>query len=347
MFLLIIGFIFSIFSYLLYRFNIHILKLFLVDIVIYQKIILFALSFIILYFSFIHFKLVFLFLIQASVLCLFFDFLLKFVKGYYIYGFIFSAVISLILVIYGYYNMNSIYFREFEIVSEKVSRPYKLLLISDTHYGNVQRSGVLSSAIDEINKNDFDFVILAGDIVDESTSKEKLAEVFGELGRINNKNGIYYVTGNHDTLSFGRNSHFTISDIRNELHKNDIIFADENSFDISDEITIIGRKDKSLGTRKSLSEYGDLNDYVIVIDHQPPKKTDDISDADLVLSGHTHAGQIFPFKIFISMVNDYVSGLYKKDDTNIIVSSGFAGWNIPVRTHEHSEYVIIDIVPKK
>lgn len=68
-----------------------------------------------------------------------------------------------------------------------------------------------------------------------------------------------------------------------------------------------------------------------------------------MMSGHTHAGQIWPAGMFIKYVmNDtFDYGYIKKDNLDVIVSSGIAGWKFPIRTEEHSEYVILDILPNK
>ena len=68
----------------------------------------------------------------------------------------------------------------------------------------------------------------------------------------------------------------------------------------------------------------------------------------LILSGHTHAGQILPIGLISPMfhMNDLNYGYVKEGNLNEIVTSGIAGWRYPIRTEKHSEYVIIDIKNK-
>ena len=68
----------------------------------------------------------------------------------------------------------------------------------------------------------------------------------------------------------------------------------------------------------------------------------------LILSGHTHAGQILPIGLISPLfhMNDLNYGYVKESNLNEIVTSGIAGWGYPIRTEKHSEYAIIDIKNK-
>ncbi len=66
---------------------------------------------------------------------------------------------------------------------------------------------------------------------------------------------------------------------------------------------------------------------------------------DIMLSGHTHAGQLFPVGYLTDWIGGMNYGLYQTENCQSIVSSGFAGWGYGIRTQGHCEYVIVDIVP--
>jgi hypothetical protein len=69
---------------------------------------------------------------------------------------------------------------------------------------------------------------------------------------------------------------------------------------------------------------------------------------DLVLSGHTHGGHLFPIgPISIRLgMNDLVYGTEKRGDVTFLVTSGISGWAIPFKTGTFSEYVVIDIAER-
>ena len=68
--------------------------------------------------------------------------------------------------------------------------------------------------------------------------------------------------------------------------------------------------------------------------------------ADLVLSGHTHGGHVFPAgQIGMLMgANDCLYGTQRRGDTDFVVTSGISGWGIPFKTGAISEFVVIDII---
>ena len=107
------------------------------------------------------------------------------------------------------------------------------------------------------------------------------------------------------------------------------------------------------GKRKSMNELMRQTDggkYVIVADHQPTDYDNQAeSGADLVLSGHTHGGQLFPFNQVGKWIgaNDLVYGHERRKNTDFIVTSGISDWAIKFKTGTRSEYVIINVIPQK
>ena len=84
----------------------------------------------------------------------------------------------------------------------------------------------------------------------------------------------------------------------------------------------------------------------MVFDHQP-RELDRLAEygVDLHLSGHVHAGQIFPLYYLYEFlgINELNYGLEKREQMTAINTSGAAGWGFPVRTQKNSEYVVVNI----
>jgi len=127
--------------------------------------------------------------------------------------------------------------------------------------------------------------------------------------------------------------------------------ADE-SYEINDDFVIIGRgdaafsKDANRESGQDLIRTIDKNKFILLLDHQPIElKKNSQLGFDLQLSGHTHAGQIWPTGLLGQMFGlvELNYGYEKIGDFQIIVSSGMSGWGYPVRTEAHSEYDVIDI----
>ena len=88
---------------------------------------------------------------------------------------------------------------------------------------------------------------------------------------------------------------------------------------------------------------------MIVIDHQPADYDNQTkTEVDLVLSGHTHGGQLFPFNRVGKWIgaNDLIYGYEKRAKTDFIVTSGISDWAIKFKTGCRSEYVVIDVKQK-
>ena len=103
------------------------------------------------------------------------------------------------------------------------------------------------------------------------------------------------------------------------------------------------------GNRVSMAELItplDKSKYMIVLDHQPADyENQERAGVDLVLSGHTHGGQLFPLNQVGKWigVNDLIYGHERRGKTDFIVTSGISSWAIQFKTGTKSEFVVIDI----
>ena len=266
-----------------------------------------------------------------------------------------SAAIPLLLtaalMIYGMVNMWSIVRTDYTVASPKLTREYRIVLMTDTHFGSVQSPEVLESKIDEINSLNADAVVLCGDIVDESTTREQLERVFDIYSRLKSRYGTFYTYGNHDRQEYNIESRraYTEEEFAETVRSHGITILQDSSVTLGDELILAGREDKSRGARLSSAELlrnADRSRFIIVSDHQPVEAAENNAQgADLQLSGHTHAGQIYPFGLLIELVGKMNYGEYRRGNLTAIVSSGTAGWGFPLRTEEHCEYVLITLTP--
>lgn len=267
-------------------------------------------------------------------------------------------VLTIIISIIGLWNMSNLVRTQYDITTDKkIEKDMKVLFISDIHYGNVFDSSNIDACIEKMSNEDADIVVLGGDITDESTDKEGMKEVFSKLASVKNKKGIYYVFGNHDI----RSKSFSKADVEETLKDNKIKILADDKEKLNDDIILAGKEDKSTvvgngdngNKRKENDELFDKKDFkkfVLLIDHRPCQlELDKESGVDLELCGHTHGGQVFPVGILCDLVglNDKEYGYEKRDDFQVIVSSGAAGWGFPFRTEHHSEYVVVNISGKK
>ena len=118
---------------------------------------------------------------------------------------------------------------------------------------------------------------------------------------------------------------------------------------VDDKFYIVGRKDKSDDERMAVSELVkdlDKSKYTLVLDHQPNDYANESEeDIDLVFSGHTHGGHLWPAGYIgvLLRANDAFYGAEEYNGTGFIVTSGISGWAIPFKTGTKSEYVVMDV----
>lgn len=262
--------------------------------------------------------------------------------------------ITAIVLGYGYFNMGNVVEKNYTIHTKKVlqHKNYKIALIADLHFGTTMNEEKLKKWCNIIEEKKPDLVVLCGDIVDERTKLSQMKNAAKILENIKSTYGTYYVYGNHDKATYSSSAAFNEKQLKNELVSNKISVLEDDIYNINDEFTIIGRKDKgfsSESTRKTSEELlKNVNNknFLLLLDHQPSElKENSKAGVDLQLSGHTHGGQIWP----VGLISDILGfgqlnyGYKIIDNYQVIVTSGIAGWGYPIRTGHHSEYVIVDV----
>lgn len=272
------------------------------------------------------------------------------------------AVVA-VLSVYGAINMTQIYRTEYTVSSPFIRDSYKILFISDLHYDTIQNPRILEQHIEQFNKEDLDLVIFGGDLCDESTSFLSMQNMFDTLGQIKSRFGSYFVFGNHDRQLYSSNPEYSTADFEKYAQDSGIRILKDSGAIVAEDLAILGREDLSTDyfykkSRKSVTDFlpeeALCTKFLLVADHQPKKSAvrECLSyRCGLQLSGHTHAGQIFPFGQILKLFGGYVYGKYTEVDESskieLIVSSGFTGWGYPMRTEQHCEYVIVNLVSEE
>lgn len=271
--------------------------------------------------------------------------------------YIIPAILTIIMMIYGHYNIMHVDKTAYTVTTDKNIREegYRIGMIADLHFGSTIDLKELENICQEINSQDIDIMVLCGDIVDENTSAEILSPLFEILGNIKATLGTYFVYGNHDCQPYSSNPAYTKEDLAKAITDNNITILEDKVITLTDDFVIAGRNDYShsnSSSRISLDELlKDINhdDFILILDHQPQEyKENGEFGTDLLLSGHTHAGQFWPLNYLLELVpyNDGTYGLTKIKNTTAIITSGISGWGFPYKTSADSEYLIIDIKPE-
>jgi len=260
---------------------------------------------------------------------------------------VFPFLFSFVVILFGFFNMQKVVMTEYDIYSHKLERDYRVLFLSDLHFPTTMDQNKLDQIVRQMSSYQPDFVILGGDIVDEETDYQEMEQVFQSLSQISNRYGIYYVYGNHDKANsiMGRDV-YTVDQLNETIWRNQIKILADDVIHIENDILLIGRKNANesrLSTKEILNNE-DLEQFLFLIDHYPKDVVlHSEMGIDLQISGHTHAGQVFPAGFLIRWMGNIDYGYQTKNALSVIVSSGLGGWDFPIRTSAHSEFVILNL----
>lgn len=262
-----------------------------------------------------------------------------------------AIVYTIIYLAAGYYLCNNVWQTDYHLTTDKSIGQVKVAMFADSHIGATFDGEGFAKQMEVISAANPDLVMIPGDYVDDDTTREDMVACCAALGKMNAKYGVWYAFGNHDKGYYSEEyREFTADELIAELKKNGVhVMMDD--VEIVDNLCIVGRKDKSM-ERKELSELlegVDDSKYIIVMDHQPNDYDKEAqTKADLVLSGHTHGGQLLPVTYFGKWfgINDAIYGYERRENTDFIVTSGISDWRMKFKTGTKSEYVMVDIQGK-
>ena len=239
-----------------------------------------------------------------------------------------SLILIILIYLYGSYNARTINIKEIDIKSLRINKNYQILFISDVHLGTNNKKHLIK-IIKNIKKLNFDFLLIGGDLIDSSSFNFKDLNILKDINK-----PIYFVCGNHEYyLKDNQNKISQLSSFNIKHLKNSRIEIDG--------INIIGIDDNQTESSKInfANKLHDNNLFNLFICHKPDIWQKLNCKNYLMLSGHTHNGQIFPFNLIVKLKFKYIYGLYNKNNTNLYVSSGVACWGPKVRLGSKNEIV--------
>jgi len=265
-----------------------------------------------------------------------------------IWLFIIPLLFSLAAGAYGFFEARDIRTERVVIKSSKMTSeagPVRIVQITDVHLGMIVRAERLSSILDEVKKADPDLLVSTGDLVDAQINH--LDGLTNLLREIRPKYGKFAITGNHEyfaglaqSLDFTRRAGFTM--LRGEG------LTVGGLFNLAGVDDLTGQ---GFGLFEGLAEKNLLaslprDKFTILLKHRPLVDKNSLGLFDLQISGHTHKGQIFPFRIFTRIFFPYHGGLFELPNKALLyVSRGSGTWGPPIRFLTPPEVTIFELIP--
>jgi predicted MPP superfamily phosphohydrolase len=225
-------------------------------------------------------------------------------------------------------------------------RGLRIVQISDLHIGQRLGEAFLRRVVERVNALRPDVVAVTGDLVDGPVASilpllEPLADLFAP-------HGVYFVTGNHEYYWGGRESvsaveHLGLTVLHNE-HR--VVERGGGSLVIGGIPDLLGgRFFPDHVSRPDLAFAGAPQGAPrILLAHQPRAVRGAAEQGvDLLLSGHTHGGQIFPFHLMVRLQQPLVRGLRKLLGVWVYAHRGTGYWGPPMRLFSSPEIAEITL----
>lgn len=254
-----------------------------------------------------------------------------------------TLLFMIALLVYGSHQAYSPVVRTYEISLAKRSAvdTLNIVVAADTHFGPLSDKNHAARLVKEINALNPDLVLLPGDIVDDDIRPYLNQGIDRILAGIDARYGVYASLGNHDRHNG------PIEELIEALERSGMRVLYDEKVTVDGLFTLIGRKDRidpGRGDLSALTAGVDRSLPVILLDHQPI----DLQEAerlgvDLMVSGHTHGGQVFPGNLFTRLIYENHHGHLQRGHFHSVVTSGFGFWGPPIRLGTRSELVHISV----
>ncbi|WCT55792.1 metallophosphoesterase [Paenibacillus kyungheensis] len=252
-----------------------------------------------------------------------------------------TLFVFVIVACIGMFNAYSPVVRNYDITIDKPvtgKQDMKVIMVSDTHFGVLSNESHARRMVKMINELKPDLVLFPGDVIDDNLPyfvKTNIPQILKGI-----EAPVYTSLGNHDRFEKGIN-------LIQVLDDSDLNILYDESTVLDNGITLVGRQDYSDRPRAELAKLLESVDHskpIIVMDHQPYElDAEQKLGTDLVVSGHTHRGQVAPAYLITKRIYENDWGYLQKGQLHSIVSSGYGFWGTPMRIGTRSEIVEINI----
>jgi predicted MPP superfamily phosphohydrolase len=229
------------------------------------------------------------------------------------------------------------------------SRPLRITLLSDFHTGcHADDLARLNAIIAEATSYRPDLVLLGGDFVNTMLfggGHIAPRAIAAALARLDGPLGRFAVLGNHD-IDYGAD------EVADALRRHGITVLDDERQDLRYEgvtIDLLGIPDAHVERRTALAALGAIADRpTLVLAHDPYWFFHLRSGPHLMLSGHTHGGQIClpgigPLTNKSRAPLRWTSGLIVEDGRYLYVTRGLGTSGLPIRWHAPPEFAVLDV----
>lgn len=240
--------------------------------------------------------------------------------------------------------------RELTLYTPKITEPITLVALADLHLHRTLPLSKLRGIVEAANALEPDLILLPGDTLDDQA--ENIAPHLDLLRGLRARRGTYAVAGNHDLYVGERMT-------EKALRTAGITWLENAGASITPGLYLAGVPYRGTATSAydphSKVDYPAAfanrtgSPYTLLLAHTPKEaKRIPEGEVDLMLAGHTHGGQVFPFHLISWKLNDFfLQGLYSIGSMQLYVSRGSGQWGPQLRLFAPSEITVIHLKPER
>ena len=222
------------------------------------------------------------------------------------------------------------------IISSKVQSEIRIAHISDTQLGttSLERMNMIVETLIQLKP---DVIAFTGDIVDSSHYKASDFDVFRQ-----SPYPIMFIRGNHEMYHDADRLLQYLKDIKPlqvlQDQKIGILGVDIYGVDYIEDDKMLRNKIRQFKPDEKV--------FSIFLYHKPAAVDVALQQGfDLLLYGHTHGGQIFPWTLLVDLIYSYADGLFKIGDQYVYTTDGASLWGPRMRLNSQNEVAIITVKP--
>jgi uncharacterized protein len=251
---------------------------------------------------------------------------------------------------YGWASAYSFEISKHSFKMPQLQAPLKVVHMTDLHFGKFMFEREVRAWVSAANLEKPDLIVITGDIIDHALENKKLESLALELGKLHAPLGVFATLGNHDYYT-ASGARFDANILIAQLERVGITYLVNQGVLLRSDFFLAGVDDYWAGTVRVARaiQNAQSDAALLLLSHNPDILPKVPPRVGLMLSGHTHGGQVrAPFGQGLACISKhgerYQMG-FVKEATTAFVSRGLGTSGIPIRTFCPAELVVLELLP--
>jgi predicted MPP superfamily phosphohydrolase len=259
------------------------------------------------------------------------------VNGREVGPYIIVFVVAIVAI--GAVNAQIVRIRKVKVPAKKLDKELKVVHLTDIHIGSVHCTDYLERIVRMTNDLEPDLVMITGDLADGPHRYSE--ESFKPLDDL--KAPVFFTTGNHEFYAGLDEILQLLEGTKVQVLRN--AMAEVGGVQV---VGVDNHRDREIIRKVLEALEPDPDKYTILMYHRPTGYWDaKRAGVDLMLSGHTHGGQFFPFTMIVKAIWRRTKGLYNLGGTHLYASPGTGTWGPPLRIGTSNVIALLRLMPTK